>query len=321
MSACVRATLHSVRLCGEDTCDTRGHAVSATYPQGNSQIPAGTTNYIYYSNQWQVIEVRTGGTSVSDVSTQMVWSTAYVSAAVLQDSYASGVIQPNERLYFLQDADWNTTAVVGYNPTTQAWGVVQRYVYDSYGNITILNADWSATPSGTQPLVNALYQGMQYDPITGLYYGRARWYSPSLGRWISQDQVGYVNGANAYQMEMGGPVDRLDPQGNSPVAVGDANLPPLGSAACQAAQDAWWAGLGRAIHHAELTQEQEAGAIGCAGRGALTGGERGGAGAFHIVVLEVWDAVVGYLDTHPYPRCGPPRDILLPPFTGYGWGG
>ncbi len=244
-----------------------------------------------------------------------------INAAVLQDTCSSGTIQADSRLYFLQDADWNTTAVVGYDPTSGTWNVVQRYVYDSYGNITILNADWSATPAGTAPVVNALYQGMQYDPITGMHYGRARWYSPSLGRWISQDQVGYVNGANAYQMEMGGPVDRLDPQGNSPVAVGDANLPPLGSAACQAAQDASWAGLGRAIHHAELTQEQEAGAIGCAGRGALTGGERGGAGAFHIVVLEVWDAVVGYLDTHPYPRCGPPRDILLPPFTGYGWGG
>ncbi len=189
------------------------YAVTVTYPQGNSQIPAGTTNYIYYSNQWQVIEVRTGGTSVSNVSTQIVWSAAYVNAAILQDAYSGGVIEPDSRLYFLQDANWGTTAVVGYDPSTQTWGVVQRYVYDSYGNITILNADWSATPTGTAPVVNALYQGMQYDPITGLYYGRARWYSPSLGRWISQDPAGYVNGANEYQMEMGGPAGGTDALG------------------------------------------------------------------------------------------------------------
>ena len=193
--------------------NAQNYAVTVTYPQGNSQIPADTSNYIYYSNQWQVIEVRTGGTSVSDVSTQIVWSAAYVNAAILQDSYANGVIQPNERLYLLQDADWNTTAVVGYNSTTQTWGVVQRFVYDSYGNVTVLSADWSAAPAGTQPMVNALYQGMRYDPITGLYYGRARWYSASLGRWISQDPLSYINGASMYQFVGDGPVVRVDPLG------------------------------------------------------------------------------------------------------------
>ncbi len=62
-------------------------------------------------------------------------------------------------------------------------------------------------------MVNSLYQGMLYDPITGLYYGRARWYSASLGRWISQDPAGYVDGANGYQMESSGPVERVDALG------------------------------------------------------------------------------------------------------------
>jgi RHS repeat-associated protein len=209
----VKVTNSSGQIIAQYSYNALNYAVTVTYPQGNSQIPAGTTNYIYYSNQWQAIEVRTGGTSVSDVSTQIVWSAAYVNAAVLQDSYASGVIQPDSRLYFLQDANWDTTAVVGYDPTSGTWNVVQRYVYDGYGNITILNTDWSATPSGTQPVVNSLYQGMQYDPITGLYYGRARWYSTSLGRWISQDPAGYVNGANAYQFVVGDPIGWVDPSG------------------------------------------------------------------------------------------------------------
>ena len=195
--------------------NAQNYAVTVSYPQGGSGVPPLTTNYIYYDNQWQVIEVRTDGTAAANVSEQMAWSAAYVNAAVLQDTYSNGVIEPDGRLYFLQDADWNTTAVVGYDPSTQAWSVVQRFVYDSYGNVTILNADWSATPSGTQPMVNSLYQGMQFDPITGLYYGRARWYSPSLGRWISQDPAGYVNGANAYQFVGGGPVTAVDPVGLS----------------------------------------------------------------------------------------------------------
>ena len=97
--------------------------------------------------------------------------------------------------------------------TTQTWGVIQRYVYSPYGNIQILNSDWSATPTGTQPISDYLYQGMTLDQVTGLYYARNRNYSPSLGVWISQDPLQYVNGANTYQMEMSGPVGSVDPEG------------------------------------------------------------------------------------------------------------
>ena len=186
---------------------------------------------IYYDSQWsrrdgisvrvfwaeeglqQLIETRTNGTANSNVTSQTVWSAAYINAPVLQDSYAAGVIQPNSRLYFTQDANWDTTAVIDYNATSGTWGVVQRYVYSPYGTITILNADWSATPTGTMPLVNNLFQGMANDPITGLYYERARWYSPSLGTWISQDPAGYINGANTYQFVGGDPANAVDPAG------------------------------------------------------------------------------------------------------------
>ena len=54
---------------------------------------------------------------------------------------------------------------------------------------------------------------MTLDAVTGLYYARNRNYSPSLGVWISQDPLQYVNGANTYQMEMSGPVGSVDPGG------------------------------------------------------------------------------------------------------------
>ena len=170
--------------------DARGYRITESYPQGGSGVPAGTTNYIYYDANWQVIETRTNGTAASNVTSQMVWSAAYINAAVLQDSYSGGVIQPNSRLYFTQDANWDTTAVIGYNSTTQTWGVVQRYVYSPYGTITVLKADWTTPPTGTQPLVNNLYQGMTLDAVTGLYYEPNRDYSPSLGLQPPQSNVG-----------------------------------------------------------------------------------------------------------------------------------
>ena len=42
---------------------------------------------------------------------------------------------------------------------------------------------------------------------------RNRNYDPSLGRWINQDPVGYINGANTYQFVMGNPVNAVDPWG------------------------------------------------------------------------------------------------------------
>ncbi len=195
------------------TYNAQGYAVTATYPQGTSQLPPGTTNYLYYTSSWQLIEVRTGGTAAANVTVQMVWSAAYINAPILQDTYSAGVLQPNSRLYFLQDANWNTTAVVGYDATTNSWNVVQRYVYSPYGNIIILNADFTTAPAGTVPMVNNLYQGMALDPVTGLYYERARWYSASLGTWISQDPLSYINGANTYQFVTSNPASYVDPSG------------------------------------------------------------------------------------------------------------
>ena len=190
----------------QKSADQRYRAIES-YPQGGTGIPAGEINYIYYDSQWQAIETRTNGTAVSNVSSQMVWSAAYINAAILQDSYIAGVIQPNSRLYFLQDANWNTTAAVGL--INVGWQVLQYYVYSPYGTITVLNEDGA----GSTPIVNNLYQGMTLDPVTGLYYARNRNYSPTLGRWINQDPAGYINGANTYQFVMSNPVGKTDPEG------------------------------------------------------------------------------------------------------------
>ena len=88
----------------------------------------------------------------------------------------------------LRGKDRNTTAIVGYNATTQTWGVIQRYVYSPYGNIQILNSDWSVTPTGTQPIIGYLYQGMTLDAVTGLYYALKSSKMPAIARstfWTS----------------------------------------------------------------------------------------------------------------------------------------
>ncbi len=192
---------------------SRGCRGTTEYPQGGTGILDGEMNYPGAAAHMRPAAA-TGFHGVE--SDGVLGSDPHplnINAPVLQDTYSAGVIQPNSRLYFVQDANWNTTAVIGYNSTTQAWNVIQRYVYSPYGNITILNPDFSTAPAGAVPMVNNLFQGMALDPATGLYYERARWYSPSLGTWISQDPAGYINGANTYQFVGSDPVGRVDLRG------------------------------------------------------------------------------------------------------------
>ena len=193
------------------TYDARGYRISETYPVGGNGIAAGTTKYLYYSGQEQVIEERWGGTASSDVQYQYVWSNAYVNAMVLRDAYSGGSLQANSRVYTEYDTNYNVTALVGYNATTQTWGVAERFVYSPYGTVTVLSPTWAAQSDASN--WQYMYQGGREDPITGLYHFDHRDYSTSLGRFISQDPLQYINGANAYQFVTGNPIGWVDPSG------------------------------------------------------------------------------------------------------------
>jgi RHS repeat-associated protein len=58
-----------------------------------------------------------------------------------------------------------------------------------------------------------LFQGREYDPETGLYYFRARYYHPELGRFLQTDPKGYVDSLNLYQAFGNNPVNFKDPYG------------------------------------------------------------------------------------------------------------
>ncbi len=57
------------------------------------------------------------------------------------------------------------------------------------------------------------FHGRPVDPETGLIYFRNRYYHPELGRFISQDPLGYVDGPSLYQHTLNNPINFRDPMG------------------------------------------------------------------------------------------------------------
>ncbi|MBI5748484.1 MAG: hypothetical protein HZA00_05105 [Nitrospinae bacterium] len=88
--------------------------------------------------------------------------------------------------------------------------VVQRYDYDSFGNLK---------HHGHKVKQPYTYTAREYDRETGLYYYRARYYDPKMGRFISKDPFpGLTNlpqTLNHYSYVGNNPVKFIDPFGLS----------------------------------------------------------------------------------------------------------
>ena len=95
-------------------------------------------------------------------------------------------------------------------------GIVTSWTYDAYGK---------ATYTGQNQSNSYLYTGRELDG-TGLYYYRARYYHPTLSRFISEDPIGIAAGPNSYAYVGGNPVSFVDPQGEFfvPIVVGIASF-------------------------------------------------------------------------------------------------
>lgn len=91
--------------------------------------------------------------------------------------------------------------------TTSADGsAVEVLAYDEYGNLT------SQPPAQTTGEVFR-YTGRRFDAESSLYYYRARYYAPEVGRFLQADPVGYRAGPNLYEYAGSDPLNKNDPSG------------------------------------------------------------------------------------------------------------
>jgi RHS repeat-associated protein len=86
-----------------------------------------------------------------------------------------------------------------------AGNLVATYRYDPWGNLL----------ASTGTLANPLrFTSREYDEESGLYFYRARYYDPVVGRFVSRDPIGISSeDGNLYAYARGNPVGFIDPFG------------------------------------------------------------------------------------------------------------
>jgi RHS repeat-associated protein len=176
--------------------------VKDTYTSGT----LSETRHLYYTSNWQDIEERVG--TSTDMDQQYVWGIRYIDELVCRDDATP------QRLYATLDANFNLTGI-----NNSSGDVAERYVFDPYGNRTIMNSAWSTIgTSGYNWVVG--HQGLMIDIESRLIYNRNRVLNSALGRFHQWDRVGYGDGMDLYEYEISQPIRYQDPTGKYFVCAG-----------------------------------------------------------------------------------------------------
>ncbi len=158
-------------------------------------VAAARTEYFYDGPR--VIAERTGGR----IDRTTIYGGGYVDDVIVLQT-------PENHLFTLADGTWSVTAV-----TDDQGDLVEEYCYEPYGRVTPLGPE--GHPLAASSVGNPRrFTGAIYDEEVGLYYLRARYYSPSLARFLSRDPMREpLQAANPYVYCLDNPVNRVDPYG------------------------------------------------------------------------------------------------------------
>jgi len=187
---------------------------SFTFDSANRLTGFGASSYQYDGVGNRLVAMRDG------ITTQYVYDAA---GNLLAEADGTGTItryyihgvgllamvdaQTDEVYVYHYDGTGHTVAM-----TDAGQSVVNRYAYSPYGEV--LGKDEQVE----QPFTYVGQYGVMSEP-EGLYYMRARYYDAEVGRFISEDPIGFDGGLNLYAYAGGNPVNAVDPDGDVPVPV------------------------------------------------------------------------------------------------------
>ncbi|MGB8061505.1 MAG: RHS repeat-associated core domain-containing protein [Candidatus Sulfotelmatobacter sp.] len=159
--------------------------------------PLGTTNYLYDG-------IDPNGNAIEEVDQSGNILARYAQSLAIDQPLAesrSGTIS-----YYQQDGISSVTSL-----SNSAAALAITYTFDSFGKLT------ASTGTLTNPFQ---FTGRNLDTETGISYYRARYYDESVGRFITEDPIGFIGGQNFYRYVYNSPIGLNDPWGLSAASVG-----------------------------------------------------------------------------------------------------
>ncbi|GIX01674.1 MAG: hypothetical protein KatS3mg112_0611 [Thermogutta sp.] len=162
-------------------------------------------NFAYDGNQVVMDFRRTGSGLVQtgDLEWRYLWGPA-VDQILAEENVDNGA---DETVQWTLTDHLNTVRdIAKYDSGSDMTTVVNHLIYDAFGRVT----------SESNPTIDSLFlfTGRPFDSDTQLQNNLNRWYDARVGRWLSEDPIGFNGGdGNLYRYVGNVPLSVVDPSG------------------------------------------------------------------------------------------------------------